>query len=53
MEKFDGKKDCRCDRISMRCLALFFWLGLPPNHSLARPFYTPNVSVNLFALTGE
>ena len=31
----------------------FLWAGLPPNHSLARPFFTPNVSVNLFALTGE
>lgn len=31
----------------------FQWIGLPPNHSLARPFYTPSVSVNLFALTGE
>jgi hypothetical protein len=31
----------------------FLWIGLPPNRSLARPIYTPNVSVNLFGLTGE
>lgn len=31
----------------------YLWVGLPPNQSLARPIYTPNVRVNLFALTGE
>ena len=31
----------------------FLWVGLPPNRTLARPIYTPDVSVNLFALTGE
>lgn len=31
----------------------FLWAGLPPNRSLSRPFFTPNVSVNLFALTGQ
>jgi hypothetical protein len=31
----------------------FLWIGLPPNYSLARPIFTPNVNVNLFALTGE
>jgi hypothetical protein len=31
----------------------FLWVGLPPNRTLVGPFYTPDVSVNLFALTGE
>ena len=31
----------------------FLWIGLPPTHSLVRPIYTPDVSVNLFGLTGE
>ena len=31
----------------------FLWVGLPPLHTLTRPTYTPDVSVNLFALTGQ
>ena len=31
----------------------FFWIGLPPNRPLAKPIFRPDVSVNLFTLTGQ
>ena len=31
----------------------FLWVGLPPNFAVARPNFRPDVSVNLFALTGQ
>jgi hypothetical protein len=31
----------------------FLWVGLPPNRSLAHPIFTPDVNINLFALTGQ
>jgi hypothetical protein len=31
----------------------FFWIGLPPNRPLAEPIFRPDVSVNLFTLTGQ
>jgi Outer membrane protein beta-barrel domain len=31
----------------------FLWVGLPPYRSLDHPIFTPDVNVNLFALTGQ